>query len=116
MFFVQFYAHAIVLSDADLIAGFKRSIKLVRRNLLSVFGYTLILLTGSVLFGGLGGVASVLLSPQPTGSPLPLPDPSLPLVVGAAIVYIVTIAIVGAFYATYSVAFYRSVEDQMSAA
>ncbi|UWG51971.1 putative membrane protein [Halalkaliarchaeum sp. AArc-CO] len=109
-FFIQFYAHAIVLSDTGLVAGFKHSVGLVRRNLVSVFGYTLVLLAGSLLFGGVGGIASMLLSPQPTGSPLPLPDLSLPLLIGAAIVYVGTLAILGAFYATYSVAFYRSLD------
>ncbi|MFC6875475.1 DUF7847 domain-containing protein [Halobellus marinus] len=114
MFFTQFYAHAIVLTDTDLVAGFKRSIGLVRHNLLTVLGYSLILLTGSILFGSIAGVASLLLSPQPTG--LPLPDPSLPLLVVAAIVYVVIIAVLGAFYATYSVAFYRSIEDRIPTA
>ncbi len=111
-FFIQFYAHAIVLSDADLVAGFKRSVNLVRRNLVSAIGYTVILLVGSVVFGGIGSVASLLLSPQPTG--LPIADPSLPLMVGAAIVYVLGIAVLGAFYATYSVAFYRSIEGRAS--
>jgi hypothetical protein len=114
MFFTQFYAHAIVLTDTDLVAGFKRSIGLVRHNLLTVLGSSLILLTGSILFGSIAGVASLLLSPQPTG--LPLPDPSLPLLVVAALVYVVIIAVLGAFYATYSVAFYRSIEDRIPTA
>ncbi|WP_096389958.1 DUF7847 domain-containing protein [Halopenitus persicus] len=106
-FAIQFYAHAIVLDDADIIAGFKRSVGLVRRNLLSVLGYTAILIAGSVVIGGLSAGASMLLSPQPAA--LPLPETSLPLLVVAAVVYVVTIAVGGAFYAAYSVAFYRSI-------
>jgi len=113
-FFVQFYAHAIVLNDAGIVAGFKQSVRLVRRNLLSVVGYTVILLVGSVLFGGVGGVASVLLSPQPTA--LPIPEVSIPVLVGAVIVYVVAIAVFGAFYATYSVAFYRAIEGTTATA
>ena len=111
-FFVQFYAHAIVLSDAYLVAGFKRSVGLVRRNLLSTFGYTLILLVGSLVLGGVGSVASLLLAPQPTA--VPLPEPSLPVLAVAAIIYVVGIAVLGAFYAMYSVSFYRSIEDDPS--
>jgi len=108
-FFIQFYAHAIVLRDVGIVAGFTRSVGLVRRNLVSVLGYSLLLLVGSVVFGGIGGVASLLVSSQPT--PFPLPEPSLPLLIGAGAVYVVAIAILGGFYATYSVAFYRAIED-----
>ncbi|WP_144905739.1 DUF7847 domain-containing protein [Halobellus captivus] len=107
-FFIQFYGHAIVLSDTDVVDGFKRSLGLVRRNPLSVLGYSALLLVGSVVFGGVGGVASILLSPQPTA--LPLPELSMPILAGAAVVYIVAIAVLGAFYATYSVAFYRAID------
>lgn len=108
--FIQFYAHAIVLSDTTLVEGFKRSVGLVRQNIVSTIGYTLILLVGSLFFGGIGSIASLLLSPQATE--LPLPDLSVPVLVGAAIVYVVALAILGAFYATYSVAFYRSIEQK----
>lgn len=109
IFFIQFYAHAIVLSDTDLVAGFKRSIGLVRNNIPSVIGYSVIVFVGSLVFGGIGGVASLLLSPQPTG--IPLPDISLPVLVAAALVYVLAVSILGAFYATYSVAFYRRIEQ-----
>jgi len=107
-FVVQFYPHAIVLSDSGLVGGFKRSIGLVRQNLLSVTGYTLIVLAGSLIFGGVGGVASILLAPQPPG--FPIPDLSLLVLAGLAIVYVLALAVLGGFYATYSVAFYRSIE------
>ena len=108
-FFLQFYAHAIVLSDTDLVHGFKRSIELVRNNLVSVLGYSVIVFGGSLLFGGIAGVGSVLLSPRPTG--IPLPELSLTLIAIAAIVYILAISLLGAFYATYSVAFYRAIDE-----
>ena len=113
IFFIQFYAHAIVLTDTTLVDGFKRSVSLVRKNIASTFGYTLLLLVGSVFFGGIGSIASLLLSPQATE--LPLPDVSLPVLAVAAIVYVVALAILGAFYATYSVAFYRSIEQKTHA-
>jgi hypothetical protein len=108
-FFIQFYAHAIVLSNTTLVEGFKRSVSLIRQNIPSTIGYTLILLVGSLFFGGIGSIASLLLSPQPTE--LPLPDASMSMLAVAAIVYVVALAILGAFYATYSVAFYRSIEQ-----
>lgn len=114
-FFIQFYAHAIVLNDAGVVGGFKRSVGLVRRNLASVFGYTLVLLVGGLLLGAVGSVASMLLSPPPGGFPVPLPDLSLPLLIGAAVVYVVSTAVVGGFYATYSVSFYRAIEGAVPA-
>ena len=112
LFTVQFYAHAIVLSGSDLVSGFKRSVALVRRNVLSVLGYSLFLLVGSSVLGGVGSVASILLSPQPQPVGGALPEPSTPMLAGAAAAYVLALALLGAFYATYSVAFYRSIEDR----
>jgi hypothetical protein len=113
-FFIQFYAHAIVLGETGLVTGFRRSVSLVRRNILSVLGYSLVLLAGSLLLAAIGGGVSLLLSPQPEQTLLSLPDPSLPLLAGATILYILTVALLGAFYATYSVAFYRTIENSTS--
>lgn len=115
IFTIQFYAHAIVLSDTDLVAGFKRSLSLVRRNLLSVFGYSLLLLAGSLVLGGIGTAASFFLSPQSQQTMVSVPDLSLPLIAGAAVVYVLVLALLGAFYVTYSVAFYRAIEKSRSA-
>lgn len=107
-FFIQFYAHAIVLTNTDLVEGFTHSVTLVRRNLLSVLGYTMIIIIGGGLFGLIGGGASVVFaSEQPPF--LTLPEPT-PLVLGlAALVYVVSTAVMGAFYVTYSVAVYQSI-------
>lgn len=108
-FLIQFYAHAIVLSDADLVDGFRRSVHLVRQNLLATFGYTVLVTVGGGFFGALGGVTSVLLS----GEEIPIAqfgDPSPSVLVVAGVVYLLATAIMGAFYATYSVSFYRDLE------
>ena len=109
-FFIQFYGHAVVLSGSELVAGFKQSVALVRQNLLSTFGYSLILLVGGVVIGGISGLASFVFTPQPADLPFSLPEFSTALVAVAAIVYVVGIALLGGFYATYSVSFYRSIE------
>ncbi|MFC4541836.1 hypothetical protein ACFO5R_07830 [Halosolutus amylolyticus] len=109
-FFVQFYAHAIVLSDTDLVGGFKTSVGLVRDNILSVVGYTAVLLCGSAILGGVGVGASFLFTAdQSTG--VPVPELSLPVLVAAGVAYLVAVAIGGAFYATYSVAFYQNIRS-----
>lgn len=113
-FFVQFYAHAIVLSDAGVVDGFKRSVALVRGNLLGTVGYTVVLAVGGVLFGAIGVVASMGFS----GEELPgvtIPELSLPLLAVAALVYVAATGIAGAFYATYSVSFYRDLESAAEA-
>jgi len=109
MFFVQFYAHAIVLSGTGLIDGFKRSIGLVRRRWLSVAGYSVLLVIGGAFFGAVGAVATTLF----TGEPLfgrTVPDLSLPLLIVALLVFLLSIALIGGLYATYSVAFYREID------
>ena len=113
-FFIQFYAHAIVLDDTELVAGFRRSVGLVRSNLLSVFGYTVLLGVGSLLVGILAAGASLLVGPQAQGAGSPLSevatvDPTPALVAALAIGYVLLTGLFGAFYATYSVAFYESI-------
>ncbi|MFB6293755.1 MAG: hypothetical protein ABEH60_05795 [Halonotius sp.] len=103
---IQFYAHAIVIDDTGIVDGFKRSVGLVRANLLSAIGYAVLLFGGGLIAGGIGGAASLLLSPQPALQSM-LPTLSPPLVAGAALVYVLVLAVLGAFYATYSVRFYR---------
>jgi len=115
-FFIQFYAHAVVLDGTDLVAGFRRSAGLVRRNLLSVFGYTVILFVGGTVFGGVAALSSAVAAValgggMADGSPaaelLPALSPAVAVV--GLVVYLVVVGIVGAFYGTYSVAFYRSI-------
>ena len=115
-FFIQFYAHAVVLDETDLVAGFRRSAGLVRRNLLSVFGYTVILFVGGTVFGGVAALSSAVAAValgggMADGSPaaelLPALSPAVAVV--GFVVYLVVVGIVGAFYGTYSVAFYRSI-------
>ncbi|EMA63035.1 DUF7847 domain-containing protein [Halorubrum lipolyticum] len=116
-FFVQFYAHAVVLDDTELVDGFRRSAGLVRSNLLSTFGYTVLLLLGSLLVGTLAAAASFAIGPQPPGSPIAdlIPfDPSTGVIVAGAIGYVVLIGAAGAFYATYSVAFYRRISGTVA--
>ncbi|MUW15631.1 hypothetical protein GJ633_14080 [Halorubrum sp. CBA1125] len=107
-FLIQFYAHAVVLDDAELVDGFRRSVGLVRRNLLSTLGYTVLLTVGGAVLGLLAAGASIA-SGAGTVPIESLPEPSLPLMAAGTVVYLVLTGVLGAFYATYSVAFYRSI-------
>jgi len=108
MVFIQFYAHEIVLNDAAVAEGFTGSASLVRENLLSAIGYSLLMFVGGGLIGGLSGAASILLSPQPPLQSM-LPALSLPAMIGVGLVSVLATALLGAFYATYSVTFYRDI-------
>ena len=108
MVFIQFYGHEIVLNDAAVAEGFKGSVALVRQNLLSTIGYSLLMFLGGGLIGAISAVTSFLVAPQePFGSAVP--ELSLPVVIGAGVVSILATALLGAFYATYSVTFYRDI-------
>lgn len=114
-FFVQFYPQAIVLSDCDVVESFKRSASLVRGNVLSTLGYTILLTIGGGLFGLLGAGASLLASGEEIPG-LALPEVTTPMLAGLAVAYILLTGIAGAFYATYSVSFYRDLEAAADAA
>jgi len=106
MVFIQFYGHEIVLNDAAVGEAFTGSIGLVRNNLLSTIGYSLIIFGGGGLIGAISAATSFLVAPQEPFQSF-VPELSLPLVVGAAVVSLLATAVLGAFYATYSVTFYR---------
>lgn len=108
VFFVQFYAPAIVIDDMSAVEGIKHSASVVRANLVSTLGYTLIV---GLLGGAIGlvfGLASMLFSP---GSPAidVGPDLSLVGVVVIALVIAVIGSLFGGFFGVYQVAFYREV-------
>lgn len=106
MVFIQFYGHEIVLNDAAVAEAFTGSIGLVRNNLLSTIGYSLIIFGGGGLIGAISAATSFLVAPQEPFQSF-VPELSLPLVIGAAVVSLLATAVLGAFYATYSVTFYR---------
>lgn len=119
VFFIQFFAHAIVLDDVGAVDGVKRSVRAVRENLLTVFGYNLITGIGGGGIGLLAGVISVLSTPSfatPPGATAPtsqLPG-SLPTlgtgeVVGLTLVVVLLSALLGGVFAVYSTAVYRSI-------
>jgi hypothetical protein len=110
LFFVQFYGQAIVLDGASAVSGFKRSIGLVRTNLVSVLGYSALVFAGGLFFGVLASIPSTLLSLQATRVPLsmPLPDLALPVVVALVVIGDVVFGLLGSLFLVFSVAFYRT--------
>ncbi|AKU09322.1 MULTISPECIES: DUF7847 domain-containing protein [Haloferax] len=125
VFVMQFFGHAIVIDDLGAVDGVKRSISCVRNNLVSVFGYSVIVGLGGLLAGVVGGVASLLLTPSlqhqgaavagsETGATAASAFSSLPTVgvvgmVAIAVGLVLVSGLTGGFFAAYSTAFYRSI-------
>lgn len=108
MYFLQFYAPAIVVSDLGVVDSFKRSAGLVRQNLVSTLGYMLI--TG--LIGVVAGVAGVFVTMfgelygTTPGTESLFPEVGVAVLVPVVIVVVVVTTVLSAFGVAYQVAFY----------
>jgi hypothetical protein len=106
VFFLQFYGQAIVLEDTGAIDGLTRSMHVVRANLTSTLGYTLLTATVGILFGAVIAITSFFLSPssaQIAGTPQP--SLSVTLLLGVLLTLVGTLF--GTFFLVFSVAFYE---------
>jgi len=117
MFFLQFYAPAIVADNVGVLDGYKRSVGVVKRNILQTLGFgvlnllvTLLLLLPAIglallAFAGASGLGSV--GGVDPGAQAVASD-SLPVVVmGGVIGYsFLTTTLVTPFRAAFSVSFY----------
>lgn len=138
VFFIQFFPVAIAFDDADAIEGFKRSVSLVRSNLLSTLGYSVInfvvaLVTALPVLGFTFYRAFSRGFPQPSnGGPGAAPGPgggfasggvemgavlSTTEMVAVVLVSLALTAFLVAFRQAYATAFYRrhsaSIEDRV---
>lgn len=110
LFFVQFYGQAIVLDDRGAVGGYRRSVGLVRRNLLSVFGYSVLVFAVGAVVGVLSSIPSALLSAQSLGPAAEFPDIPLSVVAAVVVVGDVLVGVVAGLFVVYSVAFYRTLD------
>ena len=102
VFFTQFFGQAIVLDDRSAVGGFRGSVSAVRGNKLSTLGYMVIVVIASTVFGALAGVVAVL--------PAMLETQNVFVVAAlSSIALVIVTGIVGAFAATYGVAFYEGI-------
>lgn len=115
LFFVQFYGQAIVVDDQSAVDGLKRSVGLVRQNLVSVFGYSVLVFGAGLIFGAVASIPSMLLSMQmqmtEVPAMLPLPDVSLPVVAALTVVGHILLGLLGSLFLVFSVAFYRTLDS-----
>lgn len=109
-FLIQFYGQAIVIDDYGAIDSITHSAGVVRRNLVSVLGYSLLVGVLAGAFGAVVGLGSALAAPQfgagGTVDPFVVSLPSL----GAVAISAVTVVLgtlFGGFFGTLSVAYYR---------
>lgn len=109
-FFIQFYPQSIVLDDYGAIGGLKHSIGVVRQNILSTFGYSLVAGAIGIGFGMFAGVISVLASPNSMAT-LTTETPPLTWFIAFGIIGGILTVIVGTFMAIFSVSFYRSITE-----
>jgi len=124
MFFLQFYPVAVVVEDAGPVDAFTRSYGVVRSNLLSTLGYSVITvvvgfltslpLTGFVIYRTLTSLESMQGGPPTGGAPAgggfgagAAPQLfSLPEVIGISLLSLVLSTLITTFVRTYAVAFF----------
>jgi len=108
-FLIQFYGQAIVIDDYGAIDSITHSVGVVRRNLVSVLGYTLLVGVLAGAFGLVVGLGSALAAPSMSGTPVDPFAVGLPSLgaVGASALVVVLGTLFGGFFGTLSVAYYR---------
>jgi hypothetical protein len=117
VFFLQFYAVAVVVDEAGVTESFTRSYRLVRRNILSTLGYNVLSTLVSVLvtlpFLAVAAGAVVLTGSVPSAPPAMTPGASMgfdlspPVIATGAVGLVLVQLLTSAITRTYSVAFYR---------
>jgi hypothetical protein len=108
IFFIQFFAHAIVVDDLGPLGGIRRSIRSVRHNLLSTIGYSVVVTAVFAIFYVAGNVASLFANPA-FATLYGLPEVSFGVAVALTLALTIVSALVGCVMSTFSVAFYRSI-------
>lgn len=120
IFLFQFFVHAIVLDGMGPVDSLKRSASCVQQNLVTVFGYNLIVGTVGLIAGVFSMLISLSSSPVLTeleGSEIPAMEllTSIPTigtagVVGLSIVFVLGSAFTGGIFSVYSTVIYRSIQ------
>ncbi|WP_224269687.1 hypothetical protein [Haloprofundus salinisoli] len=112
-FFFQFYTVAIVVEGAGVVDGFKRSYGLVRSNLLSVFGYTLLAVVIGVAVQLPTFALSAVDALTASGAVAEPPAAVLGALIGLAFLSTV---VVFAFQQTFATAFFLDVRGNAASA
>ena len=108
MYFLQFYAPAIVVSNLGVVESFERSAGLVRRNLVPTLGYMAISAVVGVVAGLAGVVVTVFggIYAGTAGTEPLLPEVGVAVLVLVMVLVVGVTTVISAFGVTYQVAFY----------
>lgn len=108
MYFLQFYAPAIVVSNLGVVEAFKRSAGLVRRNLVPTLGYMAISAVVGVVAGLAGLVVTVFggIYAGTAGTEPLFPEVGVAVLVLVMVLVVGVTTVISAFGVTYQVAFY----------
>jgi hypothetical protein len=120
VFFLQFYGPAIVVSDQGIVGSLKHSAGLVRRNLASTLGYSVVIGLVSLVGGAAGFLLSMASGAGRIGATRMLsPEVGLGVAVAGLLVTALVSTVVSAFGSVYQVAFYEETllgeDDEMDA-
>lgn len=107
MLFLQFYNVAIVVSDTGVLGSFKQSAGIVRRNLASTIGYSIIYWTVNALAFIPGTWLFIRATNQPGNGGMSGMEVVSPMELGLALLFMLLVGtVVSGFLYVYHVAFY----------
>lgn len=107
MLFLQFYNVAIVINDTGVLGSFKQSVGLVRRNLASTIGYSIIYWTINAVTFIPGIWLFIRATNQPVGGEMSGIEVVSPMELGLALLFMLLVGtVVSGFLYVYHVAFY----------
>ncbi|WP_435065161.1 hypothetical protein [Halobaculum sp. EA56] len=109
VFLIQFYGQAVVLDGLGAVDSLRHSAGLVRRNLASVLGYTLVVGALSAAFGIAVALASAAGATPPAADPFAVGLPS-PADAAVAALVLAGSTLFGGAFGVLSVAFYRELD------
>lgn len=110
LFFIQFYAQAIVIDDLGPIDALKHSLAVVRLNLVRTLEYTVIVGVLGGMVGVANSAATILASTQ-SSTPYGASQLSMTTAFGISLLVLVLGTLIGTVLGVYSVAFYRSIDS-----
>lgn len=114
VFFLQFYAPAVVISELGVVDALKRSAGVVRRNFVSTLGYSVIAALVGLLAGIVGTGVGFVSGFSAMGS-MAASGPEFGYSVLAVIVFVSVVisTVISAFGSVYQVAFYEDCLDSL---